>query len=80
MKQQVRDRTEFIAFVERLHEDYLNNGEAWENSTLERFLEAMVGYAKDIQGYYDNSNQKINANEASWQIFSDILEGAKIYE
>jgi hypothetical protein len=80
MKQVIRDRKEFIAFLEKLHEDYLSNSEEWENPTLDRFLEAMVAYAKDIQGYYDNSNQKIGANDASWQIFSDILEGAKIYE
>ena len=80
MKQQIRDRKEFIAFLKKLHEDYVSNSEDWENPTLDRFLAAMVAYAKDIQGYYDNSNQKINGNDASWQIFSDILEGAKTYE
>jgi deoxyadenosine/deoxycytidine kinase len=80
MKHQIKNREQFVAFLEELHNDYVTNGKEWENSTLDRFLEAMVAYAKDIQAYYDNSHQKVNANDASWQVFSDIIQGATIYE
>ena len=51
-----------------------------KNKKLENFLEAMSSYAQDIQGYYDNMKQNINADEANWQTFADILKGASIYE
>jgi hypothetical protein len=74
------DRNSFIEFVESLLEEYRTNKEAWENSTLESFLEAMAGYTNDIQGYYDNTSQQVNADVASWKVFADILKGASMYE
>lgn len=76
----VIDRQTFAEFLDLLHQDYLNNPSSWENNTLPTFLEALSAYTKDIQGYYDNRNQEINANKANWQTFADIFKGAKIYE
>jgi hypothetical protein len=76
----VVDRPTFIQFLALLHQDYLANNEGWENVTLASFLEAMTAYAIDIQGYYDNTNQNIDANTPTWKVFADILKGAKIYE
>ncbi len=76
----VTDRQTFIRFLEALHQDFLDNRQAWENKTLEDFLEALTRYTKDIQGFYDNTKQNINADQASWKVFADVLQGAKIYE
>ncbi len=80
INQQVTDRLSFIKFLVSLHQDFINNGQEWENKTLDGFLEALTRYTADIQGYYDNTNQNINADKASWQVFADIIQGAKIYE
>ncbi|MEX6689347.1 hypothetical protein QTN47_17695 [Danxiaibacter flavus] len=77
---EVIDRQSFIKFLELLYQDFLNNQNEWENPNLERFLEAMIAYTQDIQGYYDNTNQTINADTPSWKVFADILKGTKIYE
>jgi len=77
---EVKDRRDFVKFIILLHKDYLENFDSWENKTLPDFLEALSAYAEDIQGYYDNANQKINADKADWSTFADILKGAKIYE
>ncbi|MEJ0101616.1 MAG: hypothetical protein WDO19_03210 [Bacteroidota bacterium] len=74
------DRQSFIKFLEQFHQDFLSNKENWENNTLESFLEALTHYAKDIQGFYDNTNQTIKADTASWKVFADMLQGAKVYE
>jgi hypothetical protein len=74
------DRQSFISFLESLHSEYLLTGNTWKNPDLGRFLEAMAAYAEDIQGYYDNTNQDINADLPSWKVFADILRGATIYE
>lgn len=76
----VTDRLSFINFVKLLQQDFLKNSESWENKTVPDFLEAVSSYAEDIQDYYDNTNQNINADEPNWNTFSDILNGAKIYE
>ena len=76
----VTDRKSFVKFIELLHVDLHTNPTEWENKTLEEFLEAMTRYAEDIQGYYDNTNQAVNADEASWQLFADIFKGSTMYE
>ncbi len=74
------DRRSFIEFVQLLRSELLSNPDIWENKTLDDFLEAMAGYAEDIQGYYQNMKQPIDADKANWQVFVDILKGASIYE
>ena len=76
----VTDRQSFVEFIELLHEDYHKNLKSWQNKNLDGFLDAIARYANDIQGYYDNTNKKVNADEPSWQVFADILKGSKIYE
>lgn len=77
---EVTDRQSFITFLKLLHQDFLKNRTEWENANLDRFLEAMTAYTQDIQGYYDNTNQNVNADNPSWKVLADILMGAKIYE
>ena len=77
---QVSDRKSFIEFIKLLNEDFIKNPAQWENNTLSDFLEAIGAYANDIQGYYDNSKQDINADDPTWQLFADIFKGATMYE
>ena len=76
----VTNRQTFIEFLDLLRQDFLDNQESWENNKMESFLEALSAYASDIQGYYNNTNQNIDADNPSWQTFADIFKGAKIYE
>lgn len=76
----VPDRQSFSQLLKMLHDDFTNNPDSWENITLGDFLEAMSGYSADIQGFYDNTNQNIDANVASWRVFADIIIGATVYE
>ncbi|WP_339815577.1 hypothetical protein [uncultured Imperialibacter sp.] len=73
-------RTEFIIFLSNFRQDLKDNPDKWENKNLSDFLEAMSAYTEDIQGYYDNMNLSINADEPSWENFMNILKGASIYE
>ncbi len=51
---EVNDRKTFIKFLNLLLEDFRINKNSWENNELGRFLEAMSGYANDIDVYYEN--------------------------
>lgn len=75
---EVTDRKSFIKFVELLRNDLLND--KWENNNLSDYLEAISSYSEDIQGFYDNTGQKVNADIPSWKVFADILIGASMYE
>ena len=76
---EVTDRMSFVKFLELLREDLKTNSGAWENKSLENFLEALSSYAEDVQGHYDHTS-KINADIPSWKTFADIFKGARIYE
>jgi len=73
-------RIEFINFLKDLRKDLNTNNSNWENKSLNDFLEAMERYTQDIQGYYDNMKMNIDADEATWENFRNILKGAAIYE
>jgi hypothetical protein len=70
-------RQEFIEFLKNLKTDSDQNKQP---KTLSDFLESMIAYTEDIQGFYDNLDMNINADVASWENFSHILKGASIYE
>lgn len=76
----VTGRQSFKAFLDLLRQDFLNNSSDWENKTIDTFLEALGAYTNDLQGYYDNTGQKVNADKPSWQRFADIFKGATMYE
>ncbi len=76
----ISDRQSFADFLKLLRKDFIENPSEWENNSLDTFLDAMSDYVEDIQGYYDNTKQDVNADNASWKIFSDIFLGARIYE
>ncbi len=76
----VNNRKDFIKFLDLLRQDFIDNPDSWENKNLIDFLEVIRAFSADIQGYYDNTNQNIDADEPNWKTFADILNGAKIYE
>ncbi len=73
-------RVEFVRFLREFRKDLLENRSEWKNATLANFLEAMITYTEDVQGYYDNMALQIDANEPTWENFSVILRGAAVYE
>jgi hypothetical protein len=76
----VTDRQTFIKFIDLLQKDFVTNPDSWGNKNLDDFLETLSSYAEDIDGYYKNTNQNVNADESNWQTFADIFKGATIYE
>lgn len=76
----VTDRKSFAAFLVLLRQNLIDHPEEWENKNLPDFLDALASYTEDIQGYYDNTQQDINADEPSWDTFATIFQGAKVYE
>ena len=65
-------------FVGQLLEDLNSNPNAWENETLDRYLEAMQAWILNSEA----SDQKTDAvrPEPTWRTFAEILSPARIYE
>ena len=76
---EVKTKEDFIDFVSLLVTDYRNNPGEWENKDLESFLGALQSWVEDMEGYYINNRIPLPSN-INWNIFADILLGARIYE
>ena len=75
----VATKTEFLQFLEELLADLKQNSDAWENPSLERYLEAIAAWVNASDSYYRNSGQPSPAN-VSWRFFAEALTAARIYE
>jgi len=75
----VQSREDLAAFVGALRKDLETNKEEWENSTLERFLEAMEAWIESMDGWYLNKGES-PPKSPTWQAFAHILHASKIYE
>lgn len=76
----VTDRQAFIEFPELLRKNFLDNPEYGENKTLPHFLKELSAFSEDIQDYYENRKQNINADKPDWGTFADIFKVATMYE
>jgi len=75
----VRNRAEFVAFLQKLCVDLEENRGAWENDDLLSFLEAMLGWCQDLDGLCANTGYAVDSRNR-WQLMADLLMAARIYE
>jgi hypothetical protein len=76
---EIHSREDLVAFIRDLHRDYLQRGEDWENSTLDRFLEALASWTEDAGGWYQNFGKELPAN-GDWTFIARALSAATVYE
>ena len=77
---QIQSRADFARYVVQLREDLEAGPNLWANTDLASFLDALSGYAEDVDGYYMNMKIPVDADEPSWRVFADLLTGALTYE
>lgn len=75
----IKSKADLVAFVQALCADLQANPEAWENVTLDRYLQALASWIEDSDGYYNNQGRPIPTTP-SWRDVADMLMAAKIYE
>ena len=79
MTSNIKNREDFIIFLEKFLEDYRRE-KNWENNNLESFIEGMLSWVEDADGYYKNINQMEVLSNPSWRLFADILIASTMYE
>jgi len=76
----VKDQESMAEFILDLANDYSKNGSDWVNNDLESFLFALSAWVKDMDGYYQNTDQSYDENNVSWKYFADMLMASTMYE
>ena len=75
----IKNREDFVVFVKTLQSELLQKPEAWTNVDLASYLEALAAWTEDMDGFYLNNNRPVPEG-VPWNVFADILIGAKVYE
>lgn len=77
---EIKTKEDFSYYINSLLEDFEENGDNWENNTVESFLRGIIAYTRDIDGYYKNMGFDTSTEIPTWRIFAQILKGASVYE
>lgn len=79
LAERVQSRQDLAEFIEALRRDLETNGDAWENPTLDRYLESLAMWITDMDGYFHNQGREV-PSEPDWQLVAHMLDAAAIYE
>ena len=73
----IKSKEDFLAFLRLLVINNDTNKYEWENKDLESFLNGMIGFVFDIEGFLKTDVQDL---KPTWKLFAEILLAAKVYE
>jgi len=65
----IDSQEDFVIFLKLLKNNFGENKNDWENSSLESFLDGMIGYCSDKK-----------FDEFAWKDFGEILLASRVYE
>ncbi|GAB4043468.1 DUF7660 family protein [Spirosoma jeollabukense] len=75
----ISSKEDFTRFLGTLLEDLQSDRSAWENNTLDEYLDGIKSWTEDMDGYYINIGKPIPEN-VNWRVFAEILTAATRYE
>jgi hypothetical protein len=76
---QVATRTDAAAVIQQMLADLRAHPTAWENHTLDRFLDALASSLRSIDGLYLNRGQQL-PDPPTWKLLTEALIMASGYE
>lgn len=76
----VKSRLDFLTFLRELRANRIHHPQEWENGSLDQFINGMIGFTCDMEGYYRHFAQDVDPNQPNWRVRADILVAAKVYE
>ena len=75
----VKDRQDFIKFIENLNADCRERRDEWQNDDLSGFLSGLSGFANDIGGFYKNMGESVDIETVTWRMVAQMLLAATVY-
>lgn len=76
---QIASRADVARVVREMADDLRCNPSAWENSTLERFLDALSASLSALPNLYTNRGEGF-PDQPNWKILAELLVMASGYE
>jgi hypothetical protein len=76
-KNQPQGKELALQTLAELHSE-LSGENDWENTSLDRYIEALGALLESIENHYINTKQPIPSDP--WVLISDALRGARYYE
>jgi hypothetical protein len=76
----INTRQDLAEFIQALLRDLETNQQEWGNSQLERYLDALAAWAKDMDGYFRNIHGHPAPEQPTWRLIGRMLMVARIYE
>ena len=75
----VNSRADFLNVLNSLARLHQRDPDAWENRDIASYLDAIVRWIEDSDGYYRNRGEE-PSREATWQRVADALRAGRVYE
>jgi len=75
----VKNRGDFINFVEHLNADCRERRNEWQNDDLSGFLSGLSGFANDMEGFYKNMGESVDIETITWRMAAQMLLAATVY-
>ncbi len=72
----IKSKEDFLSCIK----SFADAEDNWHNPSTKDFLEALVAWIEDSDGYYNNFDIEMNTDTASWQYFADAVRAATSYE
>ena len=76
---QVNSHTDLAHIVQQMLSDLLAHPGAWENTTLDRFLDALAASLEGLPGRYANRGEQF-PGAPTWKTLAEVLVTASGYE
>jgi uncharacterized protein YbcV (DUF1398 family) len=76
LAESLKNKEDFIFFLQELQKHFLTHQDEWENTQLDRYFEAMEAF---LNSSTEKSLNKIDFTP-SWSLFAQIMLAASIYE
>ena len=76
----ITTKQDFVEFLRLLVDDCRTHSQSWPNSSLDAFLDGLLGFVQDIEGFHRNAGLKVDLVCPSWRLFADSLLAARVYE
>jgi hypothetical protein len=68
-----------VRIRERPQAQFETSGHAWENPTLDRYLEALAAWLTDLEGWYAHRQEPM-PDQPDWSLVAQMLAAASVYE
>jgi hypothetical protein len=75
----INTREDLVKFIQQLADDLRADPDAWENASLERFLDALARWSGSMHNVYRNTGRPV-PDEPSWRTIGEMMLAATMYE